>query len=313
MTNLLVLCCCVLAQPDAPALRLEADHKGNTVQVLAGDEELLAYQYDPKWGLPHLYPLRSPSGKLLTAQQNEPYPHHRSLWIADRVQMGKLPAVDFYHCWKNYNRAKDPASGFRHAIRHEAFNELKAEGSKAVLNARLLWIVNKETPVLEEQRRVQVTLLAEGEYLLDIRWKLTAAYGDVRFLSDSVHYAWPYLRIHPQFSGEQGGAILNDQGGRGQAGTHDKTARWVDFSNTVEGATEGLAVFADPALASPPQWLTREYGTFGPRRPLPLSGTKFTLAKGDSLEGHAGVFVHRGDAKQGRVEEQCRAFRGEAP
>ena len=61
-----------------------------------------------------------------------------------------------------------------------------------------------------------------------------------------------------------------------------QTANWIDYSNTVEGETEGLALFIYPD-DEPHRWLTREYGTFGPRRSEKLSGTKFTLHSGESF------------------------------
>ncbi len=54
------------------------------------------------------------------------------------------------------------------------------------------------------------------------------------------------------------------------------------------------------------KWLTREYGTFGPRRPDAWSGTKFTLKRGEKLEGRVGILVHRGDVEGGRVAERYR-------
>jgi hypothetical protein len=79
-----------------------------------------------------------------------------------------------------------------------------------------------------------------------------------------------------------------------------RVARWIDYSNTVEGITEGVAVFQWPD-GKEHRWLTREYGCFGPRRPDSQSGNPFTLKKGESLRQRVGVFVHKGNVKTGRV------------
>ena len=91
-------------------------------------------------------------------------------------------------------------------------------------------------------------------YFLDLTFKLTAPTDDVTFLSDWVHYAWPFVRMDPIFSGQQGGTITNSEGATTQAKTNGqvadgKAAKWVDYSNTVEGETEGLAIFSHPENA----------------------------------------------------------------
>jgi hypothetical protein len=157
--------------------------------------------------------------------------------------------------------------------------------------------------VLAQSTRFELVELAGGEYALLLSWELCAEHGDVTFHSDWVHYAWPYMRMDPPFSGEQGGTIVDDQGRRGQEATNGQHALWVDYSNTVEGVTEGVAVLV-PDDGRPRKWLTREYGTFGPRRPDELSGTQFTLERGESLRGRVAILVHRGDAQEGRVAER---------
>jgi len=138
---------------------------------------------------------------------------------------------------------------------------------------------------------------------------LAAAHGDVAFISDAVHYAWPYLRINETFNGLHGGTISNDRGQRGQKATNMQPARWIDYSNTVDDVAEGLAVFQWPDPGGQPRrWLTREYGTFGPRRPDPQSGKPFTLKQGDTLSQRVGILVHRGDVEAGRVAERYEQY-----
>jgi hypothetical protein len=304
ITLWMLICSSAVVSSEAEVRRVD---EANKVLVKIDGSEVLAYQYAPENALPHYWPVRSPSGKLLTPQQPSHHLHHRSLWIADNVQGETSPAVDFYHCWKNYREQDKPESGYRHFIRHHRFGELNAEGNRALIEAHLRWIVNENEPLLDDHRTLRVVALGQGEYLIDLEWKLTASYGNVRFLSDDVHYAWPYVCMHPQFSGAQGGTITNDQGQKREQGTHGKVAKWVDYSNTVEGETEGLTVFVYPD-GHEHYWLTREYGTFGPRRADQWNGTKFTLQSGDSLAGRAGILVHRGDVETGRVAERYQQY-----
>ncbi len=297
----------VAATAAPPSVELQLQDEAKQLVVRVDGQPALAYQFGDEFALPHYWPVRSPSGKLLTVQRPDPFPHHRSLWIADKVQLGDGPVVDFYHSWKNARSPSEQADGFRHFIRHQRFGELKSEAATARFETELQWIVDDHRPVLDDQRKLRIVALGNGEYFVDLTWSLKPHDGDVKFLSDAVHYAWPYIRMHPQFSGEQGGVLVNDQGQLGQAGTNDQTARWIDYSNTVAGETEGLAVFVYPDGA-PHQWLTREYGTFGPRRTEKWSGTKFTLRSGEALHGRVGILVHRGDVKSGRVAERYRQY-----
>lgn len=299
-------CAAAGASPEPSAdLRATAvrDDAAHAVRLFAGDREVAAFQYGPEWAIPHVWPLRSPSGADLLVQRAEPYPHHRSLWVVDRVRLAGGPDTDFYHEWKNLVDPEHPERGHHSFLRVDRVETRQKAPDRAGLRAELTWIARGD-PVLDQVLEIEIRDLGDGEYLLGLYWTLRAGYGDVEFLSDWVHYGWPYLRMAPAFSGEQGGTILDDQGRRGQEGTNGRYASWVDYSNTVEGVTEGLTVFA-PRDGRRRKWLTREYGTFGPRRPDPRSGTGFVLDRGESLDGAATVFVHRGDAAAARVAERA--------
>jgi hypothetical protein len=86
-----------------------------------------------------------------------------------------------------------------------------------------------------------------------------------------------------------------------------KVARWIDYSNTIAGVTEGLAVYQFPD-GRKHRWLTREYGIFGPRRPDEQSGKPFNLEKGNAITQRVGILVHTGDVKTGRVVERYKKY-----
>jgi len=115
--------------------------------------------------------------------------------------------------------------------------------------------------------------------------------------------------MHPQFSvNGRGGTITNSEGGVNEKGTHDKPARWVDYSGTVEGVTEGLTIFSTAENDYPHRWLVRDYGTFGPRRVDAKSGKLFTLDSGKSIKQHVGILVHSGDVDAGHVKKRYQQY-----
>jgi len=309
----LISCFCMLlsagAQPDKPQITLHRDDEAGQLYVCMDGREAFSYQYIPWLDLPHYWPMHSPSGKNLLVQQNDPYPHHRSFWFADTIRLDGGREVSTYNAYYSGQRIGNETFGppFRDHIRHIDFTRLDEDRDRAVIDTKLVWEMAGDQPVMKEERHLVVHALDNGEYLLDITFKLTAAYGDVEFVSDEVHYAWPYLRMHPQFSGENGGIITADNGATGQEGTNMKSARWIDYSNTIDGVAEGVTIFQWPD-GEPHRWLTREYGCFGPRRPNNLSGKPFILKKGESITQRVGILVHRGNVKSGRVSERYQQY-----
>jgi hypothetical protein len=295
-------------------VKLVRDDKAGRLHILIGGREALVYQYAETLDLPHYWPMRSPGGKNMLIEQTEPYPHHRSFWFADTVRPeGAERDVSFYNALYSGVKSEAGTYGppFRDGIRHKSFFELKAKGPRASIAAELVWEMDGGRPVLDERRRLVVHSLGDGEYLLDIQWNLTASHGDVVFVSDDVHYAWPYLRLDPAFSGKNGGVITSDSGAMGEKATNMQFARWMDYSNTIGGVTEGVAVFQWPD-GREHRWLTREYGTFGPRRPDDRSGKPFDLKKGESISQRVGVLVHSGNVQSGRIGERyVRYIKGE--
>jgi len=295
------LAAAALAQ--AAQVGLKHDDEKHQLALLVDGRPAIVYCFEPDHFLPYFYPVNSPSGKELTVRQTDPYPHHRSFWFADTVQLeGEKGAASFYNAHYTFKGGKGPH------IRHSKFTAEKAEGNAATLAMELLWELDGAKHVLRETRDIRFLALEAGEWFMDARFTVTADWGDVHFLSDAAHYAWPYIRIHPQFSVQKGGTLVNSEGGLKQAGTHGKVAKWCDYSNTIDGKAEGLAFFSHAENEHPHTWLTRDYGTFGPRRADPKNGKRFTLKKGESLTMRVGILVHNGDAKEGKVAERYEEY-----
>lgn len=297
------------AQSQSPiSIEFKRDDAQGQMQVLIGGKEAFVYRYGETVDLPHYFPVRSPSGKSLTIQQTTPYPHHRSVWFADTVQLEGQRKVSTYMSLYTGTDPKDPKPPYRDHIRQVEFLPVSVEGSQARTAMKLRWEMDHEVPVLDELRELRIVDLGGGEYFLDLTFTVTASYGDVTFVSDAAHYAWPYIRMSPQFSVEQGGRMTNSEGGINQAGTHGKKATWVDYSNTIDGVAEGLAFFSHSENQHPHTWLTRDYGTFGPRRADPQNGKPFTVKKGETLKQRVGILVHRGDVEAGKVGQRYQEY-----
>ena len=273
------------------------DGKGQLTASAAG-KLLFVYNYGENVDLPHFYPFNTPSGKNLLEEKGTTYPHHRSFWVADTVTRDGVKG-DVYNAYYSGRKIKKQEfkAPFNTGARHLDFTLTTGTAGTARIEENLVWETSRTTDtylLLDEHRDITVRLLDSG-YLMDFTVRLTATYGDVEFRSDAVHYAWPFLRINSDFSVAGGGTLASDSGTTGQLNTNLRPALWIDYSNTVQGLTEGVAMLQWPD--GPPRlWLTRDYGTFGPRRPEHQSGKPFTLARGESLQQRVGIFVHSGDA-----------------
>jgi len=290
-------------------IQLQQNDAQGELRVTIDGQEAFVFNYGADVDLPHFFPLRSPTGQSMLVQHPQPYPHHRALWFADKVQRQGLRTANFYEAfYTGPGGRQEPGPPFRDHVRHLRFVPGTATANQAELEEQLVWEMDNDVPVLNEQRKMRIVALDQGEYLLDILFQVTAAHGDVDFVSDQVHYAWPFVRMNETFSVDRGGTLTNSAGGINQQGTHDQPADWVDYSNTVEGETSGLTILSHSDNPRPHRWLTRDYGTFGPRRVQSQSGQRFRLPQGQSLQQRVGILVHRGDVIQGRVAERYKAY-----
>lgn len=300
--------CCALLVSGASArsgMAFKQDDLAGKLELTMDGKTAFVYNYGDKIDLPHYHPLNTPSGKNLLENREQPYPHHRAFWFADYVSRDGVKA-NVYNAYYSGTKVgkEEHIPPFDTAVRHLSFVRTESSGTTALLEETLVWETSRTAqayPLLDEHRRVKITALDNG-YFMDMTFTVTAAHGDVEFISDAVHYAWPYLRMNPTFAGTTRGTITADNGNTGQEATNLKPAKWIDYSNVVDGKAEGVAVYQYPD-GKEHRWLTREYGTFGPRREDDRSGKPFTLKKDESLSQRVGIYVHDGDVKSGSVKE----------
>ena len=298
-------------------IKLEEDTDKGELAVLVDGREAFVYQYGPDEDIAHYWPVRSPSGKSMTVQHPEKYPHHRSFWFANKVKLLGQGVAECYNAWYTKDKNTDWSCPFRDRIRHKKFVEpekvsLLPEDDKDEsrnIAMQLVWEKDWDTTVLVETREMQIIPLEDGEYLLDIVFEVTASEGDVAFVGPPNHQAWPYIEMNSNFDVNDGeGKIVNSKGGINRNGTNGKFAKWVDYSAPAAEGWEGLAIFSHPDNNMPHRWLTRNYGCFGPCRIDKRHRQHFTLQEGESLTRRVGVLVHRGNAESGDVAERYEQY-----
>jgi hypothetical protein len=315
-TAALASCDSAAAEPAASRIAVDIDKDAGTLSLTIDARTAFVYRFGPDVDLPHFDPFNSPSGRPMTVKIADPFPHHRSFWVGDeRVQLeGQTEKVNIYSSLYSGVVDKEkspwPVAPYKRRAAHVEFSNVKTDGDTAQFDEKLTW-KNGDVQLLDELRHYRVRALGDGEYFLDFSFQLHASYGAVTITRDASHYAIPYIRMNDTFSVEKGGGkILNNEGGVNQAGTNNRPATWVDYSAPLDGQQgwEGLACMIHPDQKPPHLWLTRDYGTWGPRGPEGFHSTTFTIAKGESIDQRVGLLIHRGDAEGGDVASRYKAY-----
>src|SRR5262249_22573529 len=115
------------------------------------------------------------------------------------------------------------------------------------------------------------------------------------------------------------GQMVNAEGKTGEKGCWGLVSSWVDYSGPVsEDKVAGVAVFASAGNAIDTAWHARDYGLlaanpFGRGKHAKFPSRKgnnelVKLKKGEHLKLRYGLYLHAGDAKEGKVAEAFARF-----
>lgn len=304
-------------EPPTDRVAVDIDDEADRLTVTVEGQTAFVYCYEPSVDLPHFDPFNSPGGRAMTVKITEPYPHHRSFWVAEeRVQLeGRSEKANIYTSLysgvKDKEKSKWPVAPYTRRVKHVEFSPVKTSGDSVEFDERLTWM-DGDVKLLDELRHYRVRALEDGEYFLDFAFQLKAAYGDLTIRRDSSHYAIPYIRMNDTFNvREGGGRIVNSEGSVNQSGTHNKKASWVDYSAPRDEGDqwEGIACFIHPSQNPPHRWLTRDYGTWGPRGPEGYHNATFKIPQGESYDQRVGLLIHKGNAATGKVARRYQAYK----
>jgi hypothetical protein len=271
----------------AVSQKVSAKIEKDRVVVNVDGKLFTCYKFAGSQKYPYFWPINGPlSGKSITTETSEPYPHHHSLLFGcDRVNGGNY--------WQDVNE--------RGQILSQGPKIAKASGGRIVLTDTCLWKQPGKQPVIEDTRRI--TICAPSEKLRIIDFKITMTpLVDIEILK--TNHSLFSARVVPELSVESGGTLINAEGNTSEKGTFGAASPWCDYSGTRDGAVEGIAIFQNPKNRwYPSKWFTRDYGFFSPTPMYWLEGDKLNLARGEKLTLEYRVVVHAGDSKTANIAE----------
>lgn len=287
----LVITCSCSGLPGA-SQKVTATREKDKIAVAIDGRLFTCYKFAADQKYPYFWPVVGPlSGKPITTETSEPYPHHHSLFFGcDRVNGGNY--------WQEANE--------RGQILSQGPKIVTALGERIVLTDTCLWKQPGKEPVIEDTRHI--TIAAPSETLRIIDFKITMKpLVDVEILK--TNHSLFSARVVPELSVTSGGTLINAEGNTAEKGTFGVASPWCDYSGRWQsqaqlgdGLIEGLSILQNPNNRwFPSKWFTRDYGFFSPTPMYWLEGDKLNLPKGELLTLEYRVLIHAGDAQTANI------------
>lgn len=220
------------------------------------------------------------------------HPHHKGIWFS-------IDEVNEIKFWAEQG-----------TIRNVGVEVVKSEGSPAVLKYTNHWLGKDEKPILVEETTVSI----HPNRLMVFEFLLTAAADEVTF-GDTKEGLFAVRVPNSMRESVAGGPIVNAEGLKGTKECWGKTSPWVDYVGPLGSQTFGITLMDGPNNPRKSRYHVRDYGLFSMS---PFGDKSYTngaspadplvLKKGETFKLKYGLYVHNGDAQEGRVAEVYKKF-----
>ncbi|MBA7640060.1 hypothetical protein ES703_47723 [subsurface metagenome] len=276
----------VTAQVGGARQQVTAKLEKDKVAININGKLFTCYKFGKSQKYPYFWPVNGPaSGKSITTETSQPYPHHHSLFFGcDRVNGGNY--------WQESNE--------RGQIVSQKPKIIQSSGDRVVFTDKCFWQQPGGKPIILDRRRVVITAPNEGVRFIDFEISLEPL-TDILILKSN--HALFSARLAGELSVKSGGTLVNAEGKTGEKGTWGVASPWCDYSGTRNGVTEGIAILQHPRNRwFPAKWFTRDYGFFSPTPMNWLKDGRLELARGETLTLRYRVVVHTGNARSADIE-----------
>lgn len=279
----------------------------NKIDVLIGGNLFTTYRYGSELTKPILYPVKSPSGVLLTRHfpfeivpgESNDHPHHAGIFFCyDKVNNDGFWNNKTSPPWIKHIKTTKMENGQLSTISH--------------------W-VGKSGKTLLEEKRDMVFSAEPNQYVIDFNITLTAQ--DEKIIFGDTKEGMFAIRVADWMSEEKGtGKYLSSDGSVGEPNVWGKKADWVRLEGTKDGKKIGIAIFNHPASACyPTYWHARGYGLFSAdplgqldflkgrniKNPQPLN---FTLQPGQNAIFRFRMIIYEGPKPAENLEKEFQGF-----
>ncbi len=283
-------------------------HEGDNVEIKIDGQLFTRYTTKSGPNKPFFYPILTAHGQDLTRRwpmetgtgESSDHPHHRGLWFTH----GSVNGIDF---WSE--------QGIVGSTLNTGFEQLEAGPVFGSFRSHTDWLDPTGKHIATDMRHVRIWRLSAEDRILDFEIIVTPSDGPLVFGDTKEGMFGMRVRDDLAPSQHKGGHIVASTGKQDTA-VWSTAADWVDYWGTVEGQTEGIAIFDNPSnVRHPETWHARDYGLFAVN-PFGLhdfgkgpKGTgNYTVMPGQSLPFHYRVLFHAGDPQAGQVASQYEAY-----
>ncbi len=235
----------------------------NRVRVFIDGDLFTNYVVD-EYPLPIMYPIYGPDGIRMNRQypmeegvegESSDHPHHKSLMYSH----GKFNGVDFWH------------QGGAETV-HQEFQEIKDN----YIKTRNKWVDENGNTILHDTRKITFQRVPDGR-AIDFEITLHATNGDLN-IGDTKEGTMS-IRTHPNLRIDKGAHAINSNGTEGKP-VWGEAAKWVHYSDKIDGQKVGVAIFDHPTNPRhPTTWHARGYGL------ITANPFGYSFFHGDSYNG----------------------------
>lgn len=276
-----------------------ADEKGNastvklvkhdgTVSVTIGGKDFTTFHYGKDLPKPFFSPVITSDGTQITRSLEKPadHPHHKGIWLS----IDEVNGVKF---WAEKGK-----------IANVSVDLIRPEGNPAEMHVVNHWLDKDGNAVLIEATDIKIH--ANRLIAYDISLKA----GDAQVTFGDTKEGLFGVRLADPFRERVGGKVVNADGLEKSAQCWGKTSDWVDYYATVDGKTNGVAIFDHPLNFRRSRYHVRDYGLFSIS---PFGNSAYTNGKqpaeelilqpGNSVRLRYAMYFHPGDTAEGKVRD----------
>lgn len=293
------------AQPVSAAL--EEDR----IAVYVDGDLFTAYRFGAEHKYPFFYPVIGPTtGQSVTAWDQEPYPHHSSLYIS--LDWVRSEGVERGNYWQPRAELKTGQVFSRNP------RIIESSDDRVVLRDACDWIVPEhDAHQLRDTRTVTITAPSPTIRLLDFQFDFEVLkalrVGPTGHSFFSARMRPELAPGDPQRGPEQAplgtGTIVDSEGNVNEVEARGHTgAWWSAMFGQHHGKTEGLAIVQHPDNPlAPAPWFNRDYGFLSPT-PFDFRDEPLSLEEGLTFTVRYRVIVFAGDPDEANVVRWAERF-----
>ncbi len=294
--TLMALCLASLSTGLSAADKVTVESQDHALAIKIGGQEFTTLRYAPDQPKPYFSPVKAADGAVITRPINDPedkdHPHHRGIWNA-------IDEVNEIKFWAEKGKIVSKDVKWSEA------------GDSVQLQLKNDWM-GPEQPILHEA----TTMTIHPNRLMVAQITFTKPENVPTVTFGDTKEGMFGIRVASTMRGKVGGVITNADGLKGEKDCWGKPTKWVDYTGKVGEKSYGVTLMDSPKNFRPSRYHCRDYGLFtmspfgeGSYQNDPAKAKPVVLdAQKPKLELTYGLYVHSGDATEGKVAETYEKF-----